>query len=101
MRTEIMSELDDMRQEVFVMQLIRQCQEIWRSQGLCLFLRPYSIISTGPDAGLMEVLTDCLSIDAVKKKGVEAVEVERKTDKVMKEGEDGDEWEGYQSDAEH
>ena len=61
---------DDLRQEMFAMQLIKLCQSILHDAGLKgeLWLRPYTILSTGPQCGLIECLTDCESIDALKRR---------------------------------
>ncbi|TMW63239.1 hypothetical protein Poli38472_002180 [Pythium oligandrum] len=59
---------DDLRQEVFAMQLMRNLLDIFQSNGLeRLYLRPYRILCTGANVGLIETLTDALSIDAIKK----------------------------------
>lgn len=52
------------------MQLIKLCQSILHDAGLKgeLWLRPYTILSTGPQCGLIECLTDCESIDALKRR---------------------------------
>lgn len=64
---------DDVRQEQFAMQLISQMGQIWNSAGLPLWTKPYEIIATGPNCGLIEAITDSMSIHAVKEKvGVNA-----------------------------
>lgn len=59
---------DDIRQEVFAMQLITTFQNIFRESGLPLWLRPYRIVSTGRTCGLLETITDAQSLDSLKKK---------------------------------
>ena len=51
------------------MQLMQLCQEIFTDYGLGrqLWLRPYRIVSPGSCWGLVLVLTDALSLDAIKK----------------------------------
>lgn len=51
------------------LQVMELCSEIFNDNGLGaqLFLKPYRIISTGADTGLVEVLPDTMSIDALKK----------------------------------
>ena len=46
------------------MQLMQLCQEIFTDYGLGrqLWLRPYRIVSTGSSSGLVQVLTDALSL---------------------------------------
>ena len=50
------------------MQLISQMGQIWESAGLTLWTKPYEIIATGPNCGLIEAITDSMSIHAVKEK---------------------------------
>ena len=59
---------DDLRQEVFAIQLIQQCQMVFKEAELPLWVRPYTIVSTGPNCGLIEALTDALSVDHLKKR---------------------------------
>eukprot|EP00826_Nyctotherus_ovalis_P041698 TRINITY_DN4240_c0_g1_i13.p1 TRINITY_DN4240_c0_g1~~TRINITY_DN4240_c0_g1_i13.p1 ORF type:complete len:230 (+),score=77.62 TRINITY_DN4240_c0_g1_i13:2037-2726(+) len=50
------------------MQLISQCDQIFKSAKLEIWLNPYEIISTGPNCGLLEFLSNTLSLDALNKK---------------------------------
>lgn len=69
LRAFIVKSNDDLRQEMAVLQLMRLCAEIFQDFGLQsqLFLKPYRIVSTGQDTGLVEVLVDSMSLDALKK----------------------------------
>jgi phosphatidylinositol 4-kinase len=58
---------DDLRQEVFVMQMIHYYKSVFANANLPLWLKTYNIISTSKDTGLIEVLTDATSIDGLKK----------------------------------
>uniref|UniRef100_A0A7S2RYB8 PI3K/PI4K catalytic domain-containing protein n=1 Tax=Mucochytrium quahogii TaxID=96639 RepID=A0A7S2RYB8_9STRA len=58
---------DDLRQEVFIMQLIQFLHDIWADKGLALQCNPYRIMSTSQTCGLIEVVSDSNSIDGVKK----------------------------------
>lgn len=49
------------------MQLISKFQHIFSAGQLPLWLRPYSIVSTGRSSGLLETITDAQSFDALKK----------------------------------
>jgi phosphatidylinositol kinase/protein kinase (PI-3 family) len=66
-RLQISKSNDDIRQEVFAMQLITKFQDIFRASQLPLWLRPYRIVSTGRSCGLLETITDAQSLDALKK----------------------------------
>mmetsp|Transcript_33658 Transcript_33658/g.51948 ORF Transcript_33658/g.51948 Transcript_33658/m.51948 type:complete len:273 (+) Transcript_33658:2878-3696(+) len=59
---------DDVRQEQFAMQLISTFDQIFKLKKLDLWLKPYEILATGQKCGLIEVATDALSIDSIKKK---------------------------------
>lgn len=56
---------DDVRQEVFIMQLIRYMQSIFPTN--LTWLRPYHIQATGPDTGLIETITSAEDLDRLKK----------------------------------
>ena len=58
---------DDLRQEVFVMQMIHYFKSVFAKANLPLWLKTYRILSTSKDCGTIEVLTDATSIDGLKK----------------------------------
>jgi len=57
---------DDLRQDQFAMQLINQCNQIFKLHKLKLWLKIYEIIATGEGCGLVEMINDAMSIDAIK-----------------------------------
>lgn len=59
---------DDLRQEVFALQIIRRFKEIFKSANLKLWLRPYRIISTSSSTGIIETLNNAISLDGLKKR---------------------------------
>jgi len=59
---------DDLRQEQLAMQLITQFHRIFKRSNIPLWLRPYLVIATGYDSGLIETIPDCVSLDNLKKK---------------------------------
>jgi hypothetical protein len=59
---------DDLRQEAFVMQLIELCQEAFELAGLELWVNPYRIIATGRSTGVIEMVRNAMSFDALKKR---------------------------------
>lgn len=69
LRAFIVKTNDDLRQEICCMQLMQICKEIFDHFGLgpMLFLKPYRIVCTGSNTGVVEVLTDSISLDALKK----------------------------------
>lgn len=63
---------DDLRQEVCALQIIAACDDAFRSAGLAgdrtgLWLKHYSIVPTGASTGIVEVMTDAVSLDSLKK----------------------------------
>ena len=58
---------DDLRQEMFAMLLIHIIRTAWLDDGLDLYLREYRVLSTSASSGLVEVVPDSSSIDALKK----------------------------------
>ena len=59
---------DDVRQEQFAMQLISQMDQIFQIHGCELWLKTYEIIATGQNCGLMEVVSNAMSIHGLKSK---------------------------------
>eukprot|EP00977_Amphora_coffeiformis_P022409 scaffold10860_cov182-Amphora_coffeaeformis.AAC.26 len=59
---------DDLRQEAFVMQLIELCQEAFDMAGLELWVNPYRILATGRTTGIIEMVRNAMSFDALKKR---------------------------------
>lgn len=57
---------DDSRQEQFAMQLIYEFNSIFKKKKLKLKLTPYEIIPIGPEACLVEMVQDAISIDGLK-----------------------------------
>ena len=58
---------DDLRQEVFVMQMIHYFESVFAKSNLPIWLKTYRILSTSKNTGLIEVLVDATSIDGLKK----------------------------------
>ena len=50
------------------MQLISSVDQIFKLKNLKLWTKPYEILSTGARCGLIEVVSDAMSIDGIKKK---------------------------------
>lgn len=50
------------------MQLISQIDQIFKLKNLDLWTKPYEILATGARCGLIEVVSDAMSIDGIKKK---------------------------------
>ena len=58
---------DDLRQEVFIMQMIHYYKSVFAQAKLPLWLKTYRILSTSSSTGLLEFLTDATSLDGLKK----------------------------------
>lgn len=50
------------------MQLINQINQIFKLNKLKLWLKVYEIVATGDGCGLVEMILDAMSIDAIKQK---------------------------------
>ena len=50
------------------MQLMRRLQKIFTDVGLAIYLRPYEVIVTSCNSGLIEYIPDTISVDQLKKK---------------------------------
>ncbi|KAL1665867.1 kinase-like domain-containing protein [Schizophyllum commune] len=57
----------DLRQEQLATQLISQFQQIWKEEGCACWVRPFTILITGGTSGLVETITDAMSIHSIKK----------------------------------
>lgn len=66
-RGVIVKNNDDLRQEQLAMQIIKKCSEIFAEEKLSLFLRPYNILITGNNSGMIEFIPDSVSIHHLKK----------------------------------
>lgn len=59
---------DDLRQEVFTLQLIQKFIEIFRAANVPMWLKCYRIIATSSSTGLIETLINAISLDGLKKR---------------------------------
>lgn len=59
---------DDLRQEQLAVQLIEQMLRIFEEESLPLWLRPFTIVCLGNNAGLVETIPDAVSVHALKKR---------------------------------
>ncbi|KDO32738.1 hypothetical protein SPRG_02436 [Saprolegnia parasitica CBS 223.65] len=58
---------DDLRQEQFASQLIRQFHQVFQEAKLPVFLRPYDVLATSSTSGLVEAIADTISLDSLKR----------------------------------
>merc|ERR1712194_560373 len=56
---------DDLRQEVFVMQMIHYYKSVFINEGLPVWLKTYRILSTSKTTGMIELIKDATSIDSL------------------------------------
>ncbi|TFK76426.1 kinase-like protein [Pluteus cervinus] len=57
----------DLRQEQLAVQLIHEFQQIWAEEECACWLRYFRILITGGTSGLVETITDAVSIHSIKK----------------------------------
>ncbi|GMM52860.1 1-phosphatidylinositol 4-kinase [Starmerella bacillaris] len=58
---------DDLRQEALASQLIQRAAQIWRSKNVAAWVRRMQILITGANTGLVETITNALSVHSIKK----------------------------------
>lgn len=58
---------DDLRQELLAYQLLLQFQAIWKQERVPLRLRPYAVVVTSSDSGLIEPVVNAVSLHQIKK----------------------------------
>lgn len=63
----IVKEGADLRQEQFALQLIREMQRIWQREQVDVFVQYYRIMVTGEGCGLIETITNTVSVHSIKK----------------------------------
>uniref|UniRef100_A0A1I7XIS6 Phosphatidylinositol 4-kinase beta n=1 Tax=Heterorhabditis bacteriophora TaxID=37862 RepID=A0A1I7XIS6_HETBA len=56
---------DDLAQELVAYQLLVTLKDIWNEEGVPLFLRPYKILVTSSDSGMIEAVVDACSLHQV------------------------------------
>ncbi|KAI9473169.1 kinase-like domain-containing protein [Coemansia mojavensis] len=63
----IIKEGADLRQEQLALQLIREMQRIWALENTNVFVQYYRIMVTGESCGIMETITNTVSVHSIKK----------------------------------
>ncbi|XP_070208714.1 phosphatidylinositol 4-kinase beta-like isoform X2 [Littorina saxatilis] len=58
---------DDLRQELMVYQVLKQLQTIWAIEHVPLWIRPYKIVVTTNDSGMIEPVLNAVSLHQIKK----------------------------------
>ena len=58
---------DDLRQEQFTSQLLREFARIFKARNVPAWLRPYDILATEARGGLIHAIPDTISIDSLKR----------------------------------
>uniref|UniRef100_A0A7S4HA93 1-phosphatidylinositol 4-kinase n=1 Tax=Guillardia theta TaxID=55529 RepID=A0A7S4HA93_GUITH len=65
-QTVIVKSFDDVRQEAFAMQLIQLIHNTWQKEELPVKIFPYRILATSAGTGIIQGLTDAVSLDSLK-----------------------------------
>ncbi|CAG2110364.1 unnamed protein product [Medioppia subpectinata] len=58
---------DDLRQELMAYQLLAALQKIWEQERVPLWLKPYKILVTSAESGLIEAILNTVSLHQIKK----------------------------------
>ena len=67
-RSIIVKSYDDLRQDQLASELLFLFDRCYKLEGLNLPLRPYAVVATSEDGGVLETLTDAVAIDTLKKR---------------------------------
>lgn len=59
---------DDLRQEIICMQLIYKMRDIIKDAKIDIIIKPYEIIVLSENSGILEFVSNSISIDEMKKK---------------------------------
>jgi len=59
---------DDLRQECLAYQLLQQFLAIWQQERVPLWIRPYSVLVTSNEGGLIEPIVNAISLHQIKKR---------------------------------
>ena len=59
---------DDLRQDQITLQLMKVMDDIWKNHGLNMQLRLYSVLSTGRNQGIIEIVPHAVTISSIQKK---------------------------------
>ncbi|KAH8117567.1 kinase-like domain-containing protein, partial [Phellopilus nigrolimitatus] len=57
----------DLRQEQLAIQMIQEFEHIWKEENCQCWVRPFQILITGGSSGLVETITDAVSVHSIKK----------------------------------
>ncbi|XP_060551414.1 phosphatidylinositol 4-kinase beta-like [Ruditapes philippinarum] len=58
---------DDLRQELMVYQVLKQLQAFWELEHVPLWIRPYNIVVTSNNSGMIEPVLNAVSLHQIKK----------------------------------
>ncbi|CAH1773493.1 unnamed protein product [Owenia fusiformis] len=58
---------DDLRQELIAYQVLQQLKNIWQMEHVPLWIRPYNIVVTSSDSGIIEAIVNAVSLHQIKK----------------------------------
>jgi len=58
---------DDLRQDMLTLQMFRIMDKLWKKENLDLQLNPYGVVATGPNTGMIEVVTSSQTISKIQK----------------------------------
>ncbi len=58
---------DDLRQDMMTLQLLRLMDKIWQDAGLDLRMLVYGCVATGPDSGIIEVVSSSKTVASIQR----------------------------------
>jgi hypothetical protein len=58
---------DDLRQELLAYQFLRRLKDIWSSERIPVFIKPYNILVTSHDSGFIQPIVNAVSLHQIKR----------------------------------
>eukprot|EP00298_Acanthocystis_sp_HF-20_P016999 c21646_g3_i3.p1 GENE.c21646_g3_i3~~c21646_g3_i3.p1 ORF type:complete len:760 (-),score=319.23 c21646_g3_i3:167-2356(-) len=83
---------DDLRQDIVTLQMIRIMDKLWEAEGLQLRLNTYTVVATGDNMGMLEIVPNAVTYAKITKEAGGAMEVfnkQRVKDWIAKENRGG------------
>merc|ERR1719461_1780920 len=56
---------DDLRQDMLTLQMISVMDRLWLDSKLDLHLKPYSVLATGPEVGMLEIVQRSVTVNTI------------------------------------
>lgn len=58
---------DDLRQDMITMQILNVMHQLWEKEGLNMRMKTYSVLATGDNEGIIEIVPNAVTISSIQK----------------------------------